>query len=161
MKKEEMKNKKIGNEDVLNSILQEILRFIGVSPKVTLTPQEENIVNIDIQGDNLNFLIGYKGESLNALQSLLNLIAFKQLGKPTFITVDINNYKSKKTERIIAIAKSFIDKVRFFEKEVMLPPMNPWERRHVHLLVSEYADIESESTGEGASRRVVLRPKKK
>lgn len=156
-----MKKEEIKTEDILNLKLQEILKFIGASAKVTLTPQEENVFSVDIQGNNLNFLIGYKGESLNALQSLLNLIALKQLGKPTLITVDINDYKSKKVERIIEIAKSFIDKVRFFEKEVMLPPMNPWERRHVHLLVSEYADIESESVGEGPSRRVVLKPKKK
>jgi spoIIIJ-associated protein len=156
-----MKNEEKNIEGVVNSTIQAILKFIEVSPKVTLTLQEENIFNVDIQGNDLNFLIGYKGESLNALQSLLNLIALKQLGKPTLITVDINNYKSKKMERIVEIAKSFIDKVRFFEKEVMLPPMNPWERRHVHLLVSEYADIESESTGEGPSRRVVLKPKKK
>jgi spoIIIJ-associated protein len=149
------------NEEILNSVVQDILKHIGISPVVTIMPQEENIYNIDIQGNNLNFLIGFKGESLNALQSLLNLIALKKLGKPTIVAVDINNYKGKKIERIVEITKSFIDKVRFFEKEVILPPMNPWERRHVHLLISEYADIESESTGEGLSRRVVLKPKKK
>jgi spoIIIJ-associated protein len=149
------------NEELLNTTIQEILDFIGVKPNVTITPQEENIYTVDIQGNNLNFLIGYKGESLNALQSLLNLIAFKKSGKPSMITVDINNYKGNKTEKIIEITKSFIDKVRFFEKEVILPPMNPWERRHVHILVAEYPDIESESTGEGSARRVVLKPKKK
>lgn len=148
------------NEELLNSTIQEIFNFIGVKPTVTITPQEENIFNIDIQGTNLNYLIGYKGESLNALQSLLNLISFKKTGQPSIVTVDINNYKGKKTERIVEIAKSFIDKVRFFQKEVILPPMNPWERRHVHILVAEYPDIESESTGEGPSRRVVLKPKK-
>ena len=149
------------NEEILNKVLQDIFKHIGVSPVATITPQDENIYNIDIQGNNLNFLIGFKGESLNALQSLMSLIALKKLGKPTIISVDINNYKGKKIERILDITKSFIDKVRFFEKEVMLPPMNPWERRHVHLLISEYAHIESESTGEGLSRRVVLKPKKK
>jgi spoIIIJ-associated protein len=116
------------NEDLLNSTIQEIFTFIGVKPSVTITVQEENIFNIDIQGNNLNYLIGYKGESLNALQSLLNLITFKRSGKPSIITVDINNYKGKKTERIIEITKTFIDKVRFFEKEIIMPPMNPWER---------------------------------
>ena len=155
-----MKNEQ-KNDDFLNTTLQEILDFIGVKPSVTITPQDENILSVDIQGNNLNFLIGFKGESLNALQSLLNLIAFKKSGKPAIISVDINNYKGKKTERIVEIAKSFIDKVRFFEKEVALPPMTSWERRHVHLLVSEYTDVESESVGEGVARRVVLKPKKK
>ena len=161
MKKDE--NLKEANKtlETLDLILKDIFKFIGVSPKFTLTPKEENVYDIDIQGDNLNFLIGYKGESLNAMQSILNLIALKKIGSPSTITLDINNYKGKKVERIIEITRSFIDKVRFFEKEVVLPPMNPWERRHVHLLVSEYADIESESTGEGLSRRVVLKPKKK
>lgn len=148
------------NEQI-NETLQEIFKFIGIKPNVTISQQDESVYNVDIQGSNLNFLIGFKGESLNALQSLMNLISFKQTGKPAIISVDINNYKSKKTERIVEITKSFIDKVRFFEKEVALPPMNPWERRHVHMLVAEYTDIESESIGEGPARRVVLKPKKK
>jgi spoIIIJ-associated protein len=57
------------------------------------------------------------------------------------------------------MARNYIDKVRFFQKEVELPRMNPWERREIHILVSEYDDILSESTGEGTNRRVVLKPK--
>lgn len=149
------------HEELINNTLKDIMDFIGIKPNFTVTAQKDaEVYEVDIQGNNLNFLIGYKGESLNALQSLLNLIAFKKSGQSAVITVDINNYKGKKAERIVEITKSFIDKVRFFEKEVMLPPMTPWERRHVHLMVSEYSDIESESTGEGPARRVVLKPKK-
>lgn len=149
------------HEELINDTIKEIMGHIGIKPNYTVTAQEQDTYVVDIQGNNLNYLIGYKGESLNALQSLLNLIAFKKSGQPAIVTVDINNYKGKKTERIIEITKSFIDKVRFFEKEVVLPPMSPWERRHVHLMISEYTDIESVSTGEGLARRVVLKPKKR
>jgi len=57
------------------------------------------------------------------------------------------------------MARSYIDKVRFFQKEVEMPRMNPWERRQIHIMVAEYDDIISESTGEGDDRRVVLKPK--
>ena len=58
------------------------------------------------------------------------------------------------------MAKSYIDRVRFFQKDVELPPMDPWERRQIHMFVSEYDDVVSESVGEGHERRVTLKPKK-
>jgi len=151
----------MNNEELIDSTLKEIFKHIGIEPKVSVSVPEENVYAIDVQGNNLNFLIGYKGESLNALQSILGLIVLKKIGKSVIISLDINNYKDKKLERLLEITKSFIDKVRFFEKEVPMPPMNPWERRQVHMFVSEYNDVASESTGEGPYRKVVLKPKKR
>ncbi len=149
------------DEELINNLTGEILKYIGAVANVQIIPQEENIFAIDIQGNNLSYLIGYQGESLNAMQSILSLMVLKKLGKPAIISLDINNYKGKKIEKIIEMTKNFIDKVRFFEKEVPMPPMSPWERRQVHTFVAEYTDIISESTGEGPSRRVVLKPKKR
>lgn len=151
----------MNNEELIDSTLKEIFKHIGIEPKVSVSVPEENVYAIDVQGNNLNFLIGYKGESLNALQSILGLMVLKKIGKSVIISLDINNYKDKKLERLLEITKSFIDKVRFFEKEVPMPPMNPWERRQVHMFVSEYNDVASESTGEGPYRKVVLKPKKR
>ncbi|HNS71152.1 MAG TPA: R3H domain-containing nucleic acid-binding protein [bacterium] len=161
MKKNKVQDNEIKNTDYLNTVLEDIFNYIGVKPQYTLEIEETGNYKVDIQGNNLNFLIGYKGESLNALQSILSLIALKKTGQLSIITIDINNYKGKKIEKILEIAKSSIDKVRFFEKEIALPPMNPWERRQIHVLVSDYPDIESESVGEGLARRVILKPKGK
>jgi spoIIIJ-associated protein len=119
----------------------------------------EDIYKVDIQGDDLSFLIGYRGESLNALQTLLGLMMFRELGDWTYIVVDINGYRDRRRDKIEEMTRSYIDKARFFGKEIKMPPMNAYERRQVHVYVSDYPDIESESEGEGRARRVVLKVK--
>jgi spoIIIJ-associated protein len=139
---------------------EKILGFINVSPKLTVEEGEEGIVNLTIEGDDLNFLIGYRGESLDALQTLLGLMIFKKMGDWTRVIVDINGYRKQKMDKIEQITKTYIDKVRFFGKDVEMSPMTPSERRQVHTFIADYDDITSESTGEGQNRRVVLKPKK-
>jgi len=147
-------------KELVKTKLNTILDYIGVSPEVEVDEKEENNFTVTISGDNLNFLIGFRGQSLEGLQNILKLIVFRNTQVQPILTVDINEYKDRKTEKLQNMAKTFIDKVRFFQKDVELPRMNPWERRQIHVLVSEYDDIESESTGEGDDRRVVLKLKK-
>ena len=147
-------------KEIIEKNLEKIFGYIGVKPEVSVEESEENIFSVNISGDDLNFLIGFRGQSLDALQSLLKLIIFRKTGKQVVLVMDINQYKTNKIEKLQDLAKSFIDKVRFFEKEIELPRMNPWERRQIHVFVEEYDDIMSESIGEGEDRRVVLKPKK-
>ena len=147
--------------DKLKSTLDEILSFMSINPAVAIEEADVNSYTIKIEGENLNFLIGYRGESLESLQNLLNLIMYKQLNDWMRVVVDINGYRTQKQEKIEQIAKGFIDRVRFLAKDVEMPPMSPSERRLVHVFLQEYDDVTSESVGIGQNRRVVLKPKKK
>jgi spoIIIJ-associated protein len=143
----------------IKSFLNDIFKHLGIKPESSVEEVEEKTYKVTISGNDLSFLIGFRGQSLEALQSILSLMALRKVGEPVSVILDINGYRDQKAERIINLTKSFIDKVRFFQKEVQLPMMNPWERRQVHILVAEYDDVISESTGEGPARRVVLKPK--
>jgi spoIIIJ-associated protein len=145
---------------LIDTNLKKIFSLIGIKPEYSIDADEEGVYNVKISGDNLNFLIGFRGQSLEALQTLLKLIVFRKTAQQIVLSIDINNYKNQKSEKLQEMARGFIDKVRFFEKEIELPFMNPWERRQIHMFVAEYEDVISESTGEGESRRVVLKPKK-
>ncbi|MBW6441321.1 hypothetical protein K0B04_00205 [Patescibacteria group bacterium] len=147
-------------KEIIKTNLDKIFKFIGIDPKTEIEEKEENNYSVTISGDNLNFLIGFRGQSLEALQNILRLMIFRKTQVQPILTVDINDYRDNKSEKLQDMAKSFIDKVRFFQKEVELPRMSPWERREIHMLVSEYEDIFSESTGEGEDRRIVLKLKK-
>lgn len=142
--------------DLTKTILGDIFDHLGINPNYDVV-HEDDIVQVNIQGDDLSFLIGYRGESINALQSLLGLILFNKLGDHVNLVVDINDYRSSRKDKIEEITKNYIDRARFSGQAVEMPFMNPYERRQVHLFVSGYDDIESESTGEGRFRRVVLR----
>ena len=139
-------------------LLNKILSYMNVNVSLKTEELDNGSLEISIFGDDLNFLIGYRGESLEALQTLLNLMLFKETGSWSFVSVDINNYKRDRYSKIEGIAKNYIDRVRFANKEVELPIMSAFERKHVHLFISGYDDIKSESVGEGSQRRVVLKP---
>ncbi len=148
-------------EESIKTILDNVFGFLQVSPSVDINPGDEAVFNVLVEGNNLNALIGFRGYSLQALEDLIELMLFREFNDHTTIVLDINGYKAQRIERIQDLAKKLIDKVRFHERDVEMPPMDPWERRQVHLLIGEYDDIVSESTGEGPNRRVVLKSKKK
>lgn len=148
-------------QNILKTNLAKIYEFIGIDPDTEIEKKDEDNYYITISGDDLNFLIGFRGQSLDGLQNILRLMVYRQAQTQIILTIDINDYKDRKSEKLQDMARSYIDKVRFFQKEVELPRMNPWERREIHVLVSEYDDIYSESTGEGNDRRIVLKPKNK
>ena len=140
--------------------LNKILKFIDVSPDVKIS-EDGDAFRIDIQGDNLNFLIGYRGESLDALQYILSHAVYKEKTNWIPLSLDINGYRQSKLEKLEDTVKSFIDRVRFHQKEIRLPPLTPYERRHIHMLLTDYVDVESESRGEGRDRRLFLMPTNK
>ncbi len=143
-------------EKIIEQKINEILDFMSVNPEVSVEEEDETFV-IKINGDDLNFLIGYRGESLNALQTLLANMVFAELNEWKHVVVDINGYRDVRKTKLEDMVRNFIDRVRF-HKDVM-PTMNSFERRQVHMFVSDYPDIVSESTGEGRDRRVVLKLK--
>lgn len=145
--------------EIVTDTLNNILGFIGITPVVKIEEDADKNISVVIEGENLNFLIGYRGESLDAIQHLLSLVLFRKTNESTHVIVDINGYRTQKVEKIEEITKNFIDRVRFSQKDVEMPIMNPSERRLVHTFVANYADITSESVGEGTQRRVVLKLK--
>jgi len=139
--------------------LDVILGFIDISPDLEIK-KDGDAYRINIEGDELNFLIGYRGESLDALQYILSHAVFKEKEEWIPLTLDINGYRQAKLEKLDEMVKGHVDRARFHQKEVRLPPLTPYERRHVHMLIKDYIDVESESRGEGRERRLFVIPGK-
>lgn len=146
------------SEEIIRKKLKEIIGYLDIKPTVDLI-SDEDTYKVYIEGDDLSFLIGYRGESLNALQTMLSSMVFNETNEWVHILVDINGYRDSRKDKLEEMAKSFIDRVRFHKAPVDMPPMNAFERRQVHMFVAEYPDILSESAGEGRFRHVVLKLK--
>lgn len=144
------------NKEEIKNIIVEVLNHIGTKADVYVEQENEELYLVNIDGDDLNFLIGYHGKSLDAFQHIVNLILLNKYEEKGYINLDINNYKEKRKDKIKEITKSFIDKVRFFGEETHMPKMSAWERKQVHEIVAEYPDINEESVGEGNQRHIVL-----
>ena len=145
--------------ELVRTTVSKVFEFLKLD--VPLEVQEtSDEVRVNVNGDNLNFLIGTHGAGLSSLESYLNLISFKNYKEKSLrVVVDINDYKIRKAEKIHDMARRAIDKVRFQREEVHMPPMTPSERRLVHTFVAEYDDVATESVGDEPFRRVVLKKK--
>ncbi|OHA09158.1 MAG: hypothetical protein A3B37_01290 [Candidatus Sungbacteria bacterium RIFCSPLOWO2_01_FULL_59_16] len=118
-----------------------------------------SIPYVNIVTDEARLLIGARAQNLLALEYLVKRLIERRgpEGAERFF-LDVNGYRLHHLEELKAEVKQMARKVRLYRTELALKPMSPFERRIVHIALAEYPDIMTESTGEGASRRVVIKP---
>lgn len=121
---------------------------------VTAVKQGENTI-LKVNGDDAGNLIGHRGEVMESLGYLTSLVA-NRTGGYMKLSLDINNYRSKREGNLTTLAKRIASKVAKTGRSHTFEPMNPYERRIIHSAVSTVEGVKSESTGEGVNRRVVV-----
>ena len=121
--------------------------------------EEREVVNVEINSDEPQILIGQGGQTLFEIQRLLKNILNRKLKKIFFLNLDINDYKKKKIEYLKDLAKSLADQVSLTKEEKVLAPMSSYERRVVHAELAQRADVVTESQGDGFDRHIVIKAK--
>ncbi|NIM02626.1 KH domain-containing protein [bacterium] len=140
--------------------LDELLKLMGMEAEVT-TSLEGGRVVADIKSENGAILIGKKGQTLNALQLIVNLIVNRDEKTRTRVIVDSESYRQRREKALVKMAREVADEVKNKGRPRELEPMNPAERRVIHLALKNDKEVETTSKGEGNFRRVVVSPKKK
>jgi spoIIIJ-associated protein len=146
-------------------VLEDLVRLMGIDAEVTTRPPETpgdglGMIQavLDIEGEDLGLLIGRRGQTLASLQYLLNLIVAKQLGKRVAFGVDVDGYRRRREEALVALAKRTATRVRQTGRSVTLEPMPPNERRIVHITLADDPNVITVSIGEGEARKVAVTP---
>ena len=116
---------------------------------------KENAVLISLEGESVGVIIGHRGETLDSIQYLTSLAASNG-GGYFKVTINIGNYREKREEALVNLAKRDSEQVIRTGRSRSLEPMNPYERRIIHTAVQEIDGVVSTSFGEGAARRVVI-----
>ncbi len=116
-------------------------------------------IKIRLEGGNSALLIGRKGATLEAISYILNLMMKRDPATRADIIVDIGDYRKKKLSESLGKFREAVSSVRNSGRSVELEPMEPSERKALHKEAGEMDDIETESRGEGQSRRVVVKKK--
>lgn len=150
-------------EDVLpraREILEQILEKMQESATVSAT-QEEDRISLVIAADDAGLLIGKQGQTLDALQYLVTKILAKQTRKKVRIAIDVEAYRARHNEALASLAKKYGEKAKRSGKSVTLNPMNPYDRRIVHMALQGDKDLKTISRGEGLFKKVVISPIKK
>jgi len=114
---------------------------------------------LNITGDQINRLIGHRGETLSSLQYITRLIVSRRIQKRANIIVDAGNYKAKRSDRLRRLANRMADQALRQRRTVMLEPMPPHERRIIHLTLRKRDDVATKSVGDGDKRKVTISPK--
>jgi len=138
-----------------------LINNMGIKAAAGMKSGEGNETLICITGDDAGTLIGYHGETLDALQYLANLAANKKDDENddrdyTKITVDIEDYREKREETLRALARRMAFKVLKYKKSVALEPMPPYERRIIHSEVQGIEGVTTNSIGVDNNRKVVI-----
>ena len=149
--------------DVLSAeamnFLQPIFLKLKVEPVVNMSVRE-GILWLSFAGQNLGLLIGRRGETLNSLQYLTNLAVNKRRHEHVRIVLDVEGYRDSREETLAALARKMADKAVKSGRRVELEPMNPHERRVVHLALQNDRRVDTISHGEEPYRRVVISKKR-
>ncbi len=120
--------------------------------------EEEMESLLELIGDDSGLLIGRKGETLRALQFLTNVLVSNQTGAKARVSIDVEGYEDRRNQSLINLANRVAQRVTKTGRDIELEPMNPRERRVVHMALAENTSVETESSGSGFDRRVVISP---
>ncbi len=137
--------------------LEEVLAAMGAEATVSVT-EEENGCTLMIEGENLGFIIGRRGDTLDALQYLTGLVANRAENDYYRVTLDIGNYREKREQALKGLAKKMASQSARTGRKNSLEPMNPYERRLIHTAVQDVKGATSWSVGSEPNRHVVIGP---
>ncbi len=151
-------------EAQVSEILENILGLLALEGSFEVEENKDGVF-VSIETEDAGKLIGKNGETLSALQLVVNQI-FSKISKKTLnqeeaprrIIIDISNWRRTKEEELAHKARLWAEKVKETNQPLELEPMPSWQRRIIHMVVEETKGVNSESIGEGRDRHLVIRP---
>lgn len=141
--------------------LTDVLHAMGAKDFTVTVQENENGCLISLDGEDLGFIIGRRGDTLDALQYLAGLIANRVDNAFYRVTLDIGNYREKREQSLTGLAKRLGEQTARTGRRHSLEPMNPYERRVLHATLQNNPYVTTYSEGEEPNRRVVIAPKKR
>jgi predicted RNA-binding protein Jag len=141
-------------EQKILEFLKGLFQHIGIEAEIRIAFREDRKLGLDVDSPDSGILIGKRGQTLEAIQTLTNVVASRMKNGNVRVIVDSQNYRLRRERSLVRIAQQTADEVRRTRQSRLLEAMNPFERRLIHTTLSEEADIETASEGEGLYKRV-------
>ena len=150
--------------DIGADFLEGLLERMGITASVEPN-LEDGTMYVDVIGpepddEDMGLLIGRHGQTLDSLQELTRVVVAQRTGMRPRIVVDVEDYKKRQVDRLVARAREIAKRVAESGREEALEPMNPFLRKVVHDAVAGVAGVESGSEGAEPERYVVVRPRR-
>jgi len=142
-------------------LLERILELMGEKAKVVGRFDEEDRLSLSIDAEDAGLLIGKQGQTLEALQYLLIKMIAKKARRKVRVFIDIESYRARHQEALTQLALKSGEKAKKSGKPITLNPMNPHDRRIIHLALQGDKEVKTMSRGEGLYKKVVVYPMRK
>ena len=146
---------KFNPEKIAKDFLREMFIAMGIIVNVE-TELKEKYLSINLKGDDMGILIGKRGQTLDSIQYLVNLVVNKGNAPYLSITLDTENYRQRRRDTLESLAYNLAKKVRQSGQKVVLEPMNPYERRIIHSSLQNNRFVSTYSEGDEPFRNVVI-----
>ena len=146
---------KFNPEKIAKNFLREMFIAMGIIVNIETQLKDKQLL-INLTGDDMGILIGKRGQTLDSIQYLVNLVVNKGNAPYLSITIDTENYRQRRKETLESLAYNLAKKVRQTGKKVVLEPMNPYERRIIHSSLQNNRYVTTYSEGEEPFRNVVI-----
>lgn len=147
--------------DIAKAYLADVLTKLGVTNVVIEANETEDGAEFDVNGDDIGFIIGHRGETLDALQYLTGLVVNHIHDEYFRVIINIGNYREKREKTLEVLGRKLAFRACKTGEKVSLEPMNPYERRIIHTAVQKVRGATSWSEGENLQRHVVIGPDRK
>ena len=141
-------------------VLQRIVDAITTDAKISVEQDAERVF-FSVSGGNAGILIGKRGQTLDAIQSIVEKVINKHRENRTRVLVDIGGYLETRKENLEKLAMRLAEKSKRNGKPISLGQMNAYDRRIVHIALKDNPDVQTRSRGEGPLRKLVIFPKRK
>jgi len=140
--------------------LQEMMEKMGVKANVSIIHNNEEQISLDIQGDDLGNLIGRRGQTLDSIQYLANLVINRGSQERIRVIVDVSGYRKRREQTLYNLAMRLAERVGQKGESITLEPMSAHERRVIHLALQDNPKVYTQSRGEEPERKIVICPRR-
>ncbi len=143
-------------EDRAVSFLEGLLTHMGVVATVESETTEDGVIKLNVKGENMGVVIGRRGDTLDALQYITSIAVNRGEANHIKVTIDTENYRKKREESLVSLAKKVAGTALKYRKSIKLEPMSAYERRIIHSTLQDFEGVSTYSTGSDPNRRVVV-----
>ncbi len=141
--------------ELANRVLRKILDKIYVNCEIE-TKLENNSLNIELIGENMALVIGKRGKTLDSLSYIISVIVNNNRKKFLPVRIDTQNYRKKREESLKKLARNMASKAKRLRKDIILNPMNSYERRIIHTELQSIRSVKTRSEGKEPNRKIII-----
>jgi len=145
--------------EVLTNVLSQ-LSLADDQIKIDMADDENINISLSLPEDAAGIFVGHHGEGLSSLRMIFSLIIFQRFNIWPKLHLNVNDYQERREETLKELAQDAADRAVSLQKEIIVPNLSSYERRIIHMFLSEFPGVKTESRGEAPFRQLVIVPVK-